>query len=458
MNHRLLRFLTGLLLTLAIVARCGPVSALTVSVGYPPSDAVLANPFIGNAVWANSAPDHEQPFTLVYADLVWADFELDQGQYDFASFEEKNQFALWRAQGKKVIFRFVMDVPTAKKHRDIPDWLHRLTGMDGDAYHVAYGHGYSPNYENPILIDAHARAIAALGRRYSKDSLIAYIEIGSLGHWGEWHVHEKIGEMPPRDVREKYVRPYIEAFPNTKLLMRRPFTIAAVSGMGLFNDTAGAPKSTQRWLSWIEHGSDGSLQDEGADLVSMPDAWRNSPIGGELATDMEHEALLGSLLTQTVDLFKRSHTSWIGPGSFSDVPSGGKLQGALDQILNTIGYRLRVDNCTVEEVSNGTLRLTMVWKNDGTAPFYFDWQPVLSIDGADGTRKLYPLVMRLIDVQPGLDYSVSMTLPQDMLPDGAYTVSVGILDPLTKEAGVALAMVANENDLWYELLSIGFQP
>jgi len=455
--NRLLRFLMGLLLTLAIVMQCSRVSALTVSVRYPASDAVFANPFIGNAVWASSAPEHAQAFTLVYADLVWADFEPEQGLYDFASFEEKNHFALWRAQGKRVIFRFVMDVPTAKRHRDIPEWLYRQTGMDGDAYHVAYGRGYSPNYENPILIDAHARAIAAFGRRYSDDPFIAYIEIGSLGHWGEWHVHEKIGKMPPKDVREKYVKPYIEAFPNAKLLMRRPFTIAATSGMGLFNDTAGAMEPTQKWLSWIEHGADDSLSDDGVNLVPMPDAWRKSPIGGELATGMKHQALLGPLLTQTIDLFKRSHTSWIGPGSFSDVPRGGDLQGALNQVLNTIGYRLRVDNCTVDEAANGALRLTMVWKNDGAAPFYFDWQPFLSFEGADGTRTLYPLAMQLIDVQPGLDYSVSMTLPQDALPSGAYTISVGILDPVTKEAGVALAMVADENDLWYELLRIDLQ-
>ena len=451
------RFLAGLLLGCAIVMSYCPVSALTVSVRYPASDAVLMNPFVGNAVWARDVPEHEQPFTLVYADLAWADFEPEQGLYDFAAFEKNNHFALWRAQGKKVIFRFVMDVPTKKRHRDIPEWLYAQTGKDGTAYHVKYGRGYSPNYENPILIDAHARAIAALGARYGKDPMVAFIEIGSLGHWGEWHVHDDIGIMPPKDVREQYVRPYIEAFPNAKLMMRRPFTIAAASGMGLFNDTAGYLKSTQSWLSWIEHGADDDLSDNGADLAPMPDAWRESPIGGELATDMKDQELLGPLLTQTIDLFKLSHTSWIGPGSFSDVPRGGELQGALDQVLNTIGYRLRVESCTVEEASNGALRLTMVWKNDGVAPFYFGWQPALSITGADSTRSIVPFAMRLIDVQPGLDYSFSMTLPKDLLPESAYTVSVGILDPITKEAGVALAMAVNEKSLWYELLGIGMK-
>ena len=455
--NRLLRCLVGMLLTISIVALCGSSRAYTVTVRYPASDAVLVNPFIGNAVWASSAPEHAQPFTLVYADLVWADFEPEQGIYDYSSFEDKNHFALWRALGKKVIFRFVMDVPTEKKHRDIPEWLYKLTNMDGKAYHVTYGRGYSPNYENPVLIDAHAKAIAALGVRYRSDPLISYIEIGSLGHWGEWHVHDNIGTMPPKDVREKYVMPYIEAFPNAILLMRRPFAIAATSGMGLFNDTSGALEPTEKWLSWIAEGANDSIPDENYDLAPMPDAWRKSPIGGELATDLKRELLLGSLFTQTLDLFKRSHTSWIGPGSFSEVPRGGDSQGAINEILNTIGYRLRVDRCTIDEISKGILRLTMVWKNDGVAPFYFDWQPTLSLNSTEGTRTLLPLPMRLIDVQPGLDYSVSITLPQNILPSGDYCISVGILDPVTKKAGVALAMTVGDVDLWYELLYVSLQ-
>lgn len=455
--NRLQRILAGLLLGFSAALFCCPAGALTVTVRYQASSEVLINPYIGNAVWASSASGHEQPFTLVYADLVWADFEPEQGLYDFASFEKKNHLALWREQGKKVIFRFVMDVPAKQRHRDIPEWLYRQTGQDGEAYRVPYGRGYSPRYENPILIEAHARAISALGERYGKDPFFAFVQIGSLGHWGEWHIHEKAGIMPPKEVREQYVRPYIEAFPDAKLMMRRPYVIAAENGMGLFNDTAGALKSTQKWLSWIEQGDEGGVLEDGADLLRMPEAWRGSPIGGELATDMKDKDLLGSQLMQTIDLFKRSHTSWIGPGSFSDVPRGGALQGALDQVLCTVGYRLRVDACTIEEASGGALRLTMAWKNDGTAPFYFDWQPALAITGADGTRTLYPLAMRLIEVQPGLDYFLSVTLTEQMLPDGPYTVSVGIIDPLTNEAGVALAMTANDSDLWYELLSIGLQ-
>ena len=453
--NRSVRFIISMFMIFAMLGSAGICYALTVTAWYPASDAVLINPYIGNAVWASDATEHAQPFTLVYADLTWADFEPEQGRYDFASFEERNQFSLWRAQGKHVVFRFVMDVPSSRNHRDIPDWLYHIAGEGGKAYHVSYGRGYSPAYNNPVLIAAHAKAIAALGARYGDDPFFAYVEIGSLGHWGEWHLHNQIGAMPQREVCEQYVTPYIKAFPHAKLMMRRPYAIAAQNDMGLFNDASGALIPTQEWLDWIEHGTKVGESNNSIELTPMPDAWRTSPIGGELATTENRGQLLGLQLTQTLDLFIRSHTSWIGPGSFSDIPRDGELQKALNQVQKTLGYRLRVERCTVSEHPNDQLLLTMVWKNDGVAPFYFDWQTTLSIKGTGNARTLWTIPMRLSDILPGQAYSASMLLPLGALSSEVNDISIGIINPDTGMPGVALSMIAEEEGLWYTLLSIG---
>ena len=120
----------------------------------------------------------------------------------------------------------------------------------------------------------------------------------------------------------------------------------------------------------------------------------------------------------------------------------------------TIGYRLRVERCTVSEHSNDQLLLTLVWKNDGVAPFYFDWQATLSIQGAGDTRTLWPIPMRLIDVLPGQAYTANMLLPREALSSEANDISIGIIDPHTGVPGVALSMITDEEGLWYTLLSI----
>jgi len=434
---------------LALLCLLPRIQAAADTLTYPASEDVLVNPYIGNAVWANETNDHEQPFTLVYADLTWAEFEPEQGVYDFASFEKENQFALWRAQGKHVILRFVLDMPGQKDHRDIPDWLYDLIGGDGTAYRSSYGKGFSPNYENELLIQAHAEAIAALGERYGDDPLIAYVQLGSLGHWGEWHLHQKLGLMPAEDIRNQYVLPYIDAFPNAFLMMRRPFAVAAEYGLGLFNDTAGEINSTQQWLGWIENGGDYE-SDGGTDaLVPMPDAWQTAPIGGELSTSIGREELLRDLFSQTLSLFVSSHTSWIGPGSFADIKAGGKDQAALDLINLTIGYRLRVSQSSFEQTASGGLLVTLDWTNDGIAPFYFPWQPALLLTDAMGNRTVLPLDLSLIDILPGQTVSVSVTVTP---PAYAYRLWAGILDPTTNEPGVALAMDVNQSNLWYELM------
>ncbi|MEG0766916.1 MAG: DUF4832 domain-containing protein, partial [Clostridia bacterium] len=253
---------------------------------YRPSEAALVNPYMGNLAWANDLSAHEQPFTLVYADLTWKEFEPKEGFYDFDTFEKNNNLAMWRAQGKHVVFRFVLDMPGTSAHRDIPDWLYRATGKDGKKYHISYGKGYSPNYENPLLIARHREAIAALGARYGDDPLFAFVELGSLGHWGEWHTHPKLPPMPLEDIRDAYIAPYVDAFPAAHLLFRRPFRMAETLRAGLFNDTTGALESTMTWLGWIEAGGAYNETGEPDALVPMPDAWKRAPIGGELATSM----------------------------------------------------------------------------------------------------------------------------------------------------------------------------
>ena len=450
-----LRVLALALMISVLIMAAGSASAVTVAVNYPESGRELVNPYIGNAAWANDASKREQPFTLLYAGLLWSDFEPKEGVYDFKAFEKANHFDKWRKEGKHVILRFVMDQPGSKSHRDIPDWLYTKTGKDGEAYKTSYGRGYNPNYENPVLIEAHAKAIAALGERYGQDPFIAYVELGSLGHWGEWHVYSKLRPLPPSSVRELYVAPYLTAFPMAKLMMRRPFSNAAQYNMGLFNDSSGDAKATDTWLDWIENGGTYNQTGEKKALVPMKDAWLTAPIGGELSTSFDDtEFLKAGMLDKTLRLIERSHTSWIGPGSFVNVKRDGQYQKALDQVNRMIGYRLRVSESEVSQTSDGAVNITLDWVNDGIAPFYFDWLPALRVAGDDGFETILNLDMKLADVQPGKTVTVSVPMDESVLPIGKCTIYVGIIDPSTGDAGIELAMDTARDGKWFELFHL----
>ncbi|MEG0863928.1 MAG: DUF4832 domain-containing protein [Clostridia bacterium] len=438
----------------AAIAMAQPISSLTFP--FAKSELVLENPFMGNLVWANDESAREQPFSLVYADLTWREFEPKQGEYDFAAFEESNHFAHWKSLGKRVVFRFVMDVPGKKAHRDLPDWLYEATG-DGESYATAYGKGYSPRYENPLLIEAHRQVIAALGKRYGQDPTIAFVELGSLGHWGEWHTHSKLADFPKTEVSEQYVTPYLEYFSAEKLLMRRPFQIASREGMGLYNDATGALSATERWLGWIQAGGTYDGNGEENALAAMSEAWKTAPIGGELTTGTKRETLLTDEFEQLLALLKSSHTSWIGPGSFANMPANSPYQEQLDEIARTIGYRLRAERLTVSTDEKGAVEARLIFTNDGIAPFYFDWPCVIRLVQKDGSERRMTLGLRLMDVLPGAHVETAATLDTEGLQAGEYRLDLAILDPETNLPGVALAMDAPENEGWYTLawLEIG---
>jgi len=413
-------------------------------VGFTPTDGPLNNPLMGLSPWANATNIH-QPHSLVYADLIWREFEPQPGVYDFQAFEEKNHLAKWRERGVRVVFRFVMDVPKDEAHLDIPDWLYEATGGNGDHYDNDYGKGYSPNYNHPILIDAHQKALQALGDRYGGDDFIAYIELGSLGHWGEWHVYldENIQRLPDEETRNEYVSHYLVAFPSTHLLMRRPFTIANEEALGLYNDMTGDPNATKRWLDWIDSGGEYSQTGEKDALSAMPDGWQSAPIGGEQTVFLSEETLYQDELDRTLDLLRASHTTFIGPGGPFDILPDNPLQTGVNKVLSKIGYRYYVSELRMPESTffGHSIEGSATIKNIGIAPIYYPWPVWFYLMDATGEIQAWTSKGEsMLGVLPEGTRTFEFTLPIDRLENGDYSVGIGIVDPITGEPAIRFAM------------------
>lgn len=403
----------------------------------------ILNPLMGWAPWA-TIKESKQPHTLVYVDLTWREFEPQEGLFDFDTFEKKQQLTRWRQEGKRVVFRFVADIPGNKSHIDIPDWLFERISEDGDFYDNEYGKGFSPNYSNPLFIKYHHLVIKALGDRYGKDGFFAFIELGSLGHWGEWHENSSLRQLPPENIRDLYVYDYVNAFTGIHLMMRRPFTIAQELDLGLYNDMTGSLEDTNTWLDWIKQGGD-YLPNEKKTLVSMPNGWERAPVGGEQAPTMSNEQIYNTNLGTTLQLLRESHTTFIGPGSPYKAETNGHLQGGIDQVLSTIGYRLYIYDVEMPLfVKFGEdMQIKFRFSNDGIAPFYYEWPTrVYLFDESEKTINTYLLPLDLRKILPDQVYEVPFSLPVGNLNNGKYTIGLAIIDPFT---GLPSVKLANEN-------------
>lgn len=404
---------------------------------YQVSEEAFGNPLMG---YAPSAWHKEKDLTgdiqLLYMDITWAELEPEEGVYDWAGIEEENQTEHWREVGKHLILRFVCDLPGEEKHMDIPDWLYDKIQGDGTWYDGEYGKGFSPNYENPDLILYHEKAVKALGEHFGQDGLITYVELGSLGHWGEWHVNygEGIPRLPLEAVRDEYVMPWMEAFPKAHILMRRPFATAEKYGFGLYNDMAGHQKATEEWLQWIQEGGLYEQTEEENGLAVMTDFWKTAPSGGEMTSSLDMKEMLETNLDQTVKLIRDSHTTFLGP-KIADQ----EYKEGYDKVLRNMGYRLWISRAELKDNV-----LTLTWENDGVAPFYEDWPVYVYVEDESGNvQEKTEIDVPLTAVTNNIIITSATVLDIKELTEGQkkeYHVSIGIEDPMTGQPQVRLAM------------------
>lgn len=434
------RAVTALCALLCVLAEPAQAAEIALHRVYQPDWESVGNPLMGYAPGAERAKVSDD-VQLVYMDITWRELEPEKGVFAFEEIVRENRLEEWREAGRHVVLRFLCDYPGRERHMDIPDWLYEEMDGDGTWYSTSYGRGFSPNYANEKMIAYHALAVRALGEYFGQDTQISYVEIGVLGHWGEWHVRyqDGIDRLPDAQIRERYLLPWVVAFPKAQLLMRRPFAAAETYGLGLFNDMAGDWESTQEWLAWIEDGGAYEQTGEEDGMVPISDFWEYAPSGGELAASAEREMLQATKLAQTVELLRQAHTTFLGP-SIADA----EYKAGYDELLRNMGYRYYVREATLKP-EDGAATLEMTWSNLGVAPMYWDWPVVVYVwDEFGRVLESVDTDLALSELLPGQEahVSVPVTTPGVMEAENGYSVGVGVLDPMTWENAVRLDMHA----------------
>lgn len=422
---------------------------------YEQTNETFKNPMMGfapNADYVEAVGDN----TLVYVDVTWRELEPEEGVYAFDAIEEENNLLRWREEGKKVVFRFVCDKPSEESHMDIPDWLYEKTG-DGTFYDCAYGKGYSPDYTNQTLIAYHKKAIEALGAEYGGDNFFCFIELGSLGHWGEWHVNYAAGidRFPSEEVCKQYVEPYVEAFPNAKLLMRRPFSFVTEYGLGVFNDMTGEPEDTAEWLEWIYNGGVYEEASEPMGLLACEDVWLTAPVGGEFTSSLSMEEMLVTEHARTIELLQESHMTFIGPMCPIANKEEMEYPTEVAEILKNVGYRYGVTFAkVVHNKLSGSVSLEIQMKNYGVAPMYFSWPVcVYLLDENGKVLDRQELDIELTKLGQNQLVTAKACFETDEVDLKTYlpVIAVGIENPETGEPEVFLDMDTEVQDKVYIL-------
>ncbi|MBC8061238.1 MAG: DUF4832 domain-containing protein [Clostridiaceae bacterium] len=411
------------------------------------SDRVITNPYIG-LVMDSTSENIPQPFSMVYAGVSWREMEPQKGRIDFQAFETKIRYDHWKEKGIKFVIRLYLDYPSDVKHMDIPEWVYNEIQGKGSWYDKDGQKGFSPDYNNKLLIKYHLDLIKALSERYDKDGEIAFVEIGSIGQWGEWH-NSLLGgnnNFPKTNITDLYVEPYLDYFKNKILLMRRPFQIAKDNKMGLFNDSFGDDFQTNDYfLNWVNNGyEDPNIEQQNP---SMKDFWTEAPSGGEFANYPGDEYLEDRSIESTINMVKNSHTSWLGPSNPGYVKLEDDKQRNLSKLLNLMGYRYTVTKSQYldKNYPGDKLKGKISLRNSGVAPFYFEWPLYLSINYINksimDTFKFDYNIKKLLPGSADIDFDIPLN---KSLSAGIYNMNVYLLNPETKKPEIEFANTGSE--------------
>ena len=398
--------------TAAVAAASLQLAAETVT--FTEDTEVFRNPGQGWAAltkWQLTKIDQDVNLGQLYTRTTWASLEPGEGKYNWSEFDDMLKVA--EEQGIPFSFR-IMCAWMSSKALATPQWVFDK-GAKGDKIaipHVEKGATnyvtqISPHFDDPVFMAEHKRFISALAQRYDGNPLIAGIDIGSYGHWGEWHCHglppdtnrymiavppkERPNTQPikyPADMRRQYAEWYIDSFKKTPLVFMTDdddilkFAVGdeGPSRVGLRRDGVGSPWHAKRWLDTPPYNA----------IPKLVDAWKERPIWFEFfgpATMMLHNRWD---VPGAIDWMLTNHVSVVNTIPFApwDLKKSDPANYALLKKLDLYaGARLVPRKGAV--VRKGQLvGIGLLGTNRGATRIYLPYVLQAVVSGPDG-RELY---------------------------------------------------------------------
>lgn len=410
--------------------KADPLAELTTE--FTKSYAEFLNPERGMAGWADLVGAWDEGVKREIADghtLLRAHIQLDAFRYQPLSSQwierlEKG-FAMIRLNGTKVIPRFTYNSPESS-----------FVG----GYHIA----------EDAPIDHVLNHIEQLGPVLSRNAdVIAWIEAGFVGAWGEWHSSQRGLDANASEDRIKDA--LLSNFPqNRKIAFRNPSdlrrwypeTPPASGRAGIHNDCILSGRDDAYTWAWPEVDNlKGYVR---ASTLS-------APYGGETCFYTPQLTDCDSIRSHGTQL----RLTWLNRyGAFSAYRSGWQAQGCYAEVLRSMGYRLELESLSVSKatVARGeVVRFTVALRNSGWAPLYNarTLQIVLLSNGQPAQRIDMPEA-DLRNVLPNNDtpaarvFQSQVTVPAGSA-NGLFEVAIAAPDPLLPDDARQAVRFANED-------------
>ena len=164
---------------------------------------------------------------VIYLRLAWSYLEPEEGKFNWSVVDIPAQ--RWIAKGKKIAFRFTTyETGVNRPVHATPEWVLKAgarvyPGQGGGGPTPPAAVRFEPVYDDPIFLEKLDNFFAAAAARYDGDPNVAWIDIGTIGVWGE-------GDPgPDRAVTAGTVRKHIDLHTRTSSAPWSPSTTTSLS-------------------------------------------------------------------------------------------------------------------------------------------------------------------------------------------------------------------------------------
>lgn len=420
----------------------------------------------GSRLEPSDTVDDFPGLSVVYLRIPWSYIEPEEGRFNWSVLDTPAQ--RWVAKGKQIALRITCSESWLRWAT--PEWVHRAGAKGYDfepGVGVKEGGPYwEPDYADPIFLQKLDNFLAALAKRYDGNPEVAFIDIGSLGVWGEGHTFASTRREIPAETYKTHIDLHLKHFKHTLLAANDDFSLRG----------AGPTKPQDETIDYAQQKGltlrDDSILVQGGDNAyfhaGMAQAfWRDRPV----ILECEHYGPSkergywqdGSKYLQAVEEYHASYASihwW--PREFLE-----ENRELINRINLRLGYRLRPAEVSWQKQVKVGDRWQVRWRwlNAGVAPCYRGGYPAVTWKDEKGGIEAVLVdeglnVRNLLVGPPGnaeaVESRASFALPFQLKP-GVYSVYVSV-GTLTGTPEIALPLPDHDGGKRYLIGQVEVVP
>lgn len=166
----------------------------------------------------------------LYIRLAWAYLEPKEGQFDWAIIDR--MIKKWTGHGLGISFRISCKETSTDRIEQqyaTPLWV-KEAGAKGGYYYRGESRGpeapWEPVYDDPIFLEKLERFLAVFAARYDGQPWLRYVDVGSIGDWGEGHSWASSRQVYSFALRKQHIDLHLKYFKRTLLVISDDYVYA----------------------------------------------------------------------------------------------------------------------------------------------------------------------------------------------------------------------------------------